>query len=61
MKSFRGKAAVDSDNSRLVKAKGGGGFCQWVITITDVIRKWKGSEKLGLCRPVAPEVIRTYM
>jgi len=31
----------------------------WVLQITSVFRKWKETEKLCFCRPVATEVIKT--
>jgi hypothetical protein len=60
MKSFRGKAAVNAGNSRLVSAKWAN-YNQRAVPITAVSRKRKESEKLDLCRPVVPEVIRTYV
>ena len=60
MKSFRGKAAVNADNSRLGSAKWAN--CnQRAVPITAVSRKMKESEKLDLCRTVATKVIRTYV
>ena len=50
MNSFRGKAAVNADNSRLVSEKWAN-FSQRAVPITAVSRKRKESEKLDLCRP----------
>lgn len=60
MKSFRGKAAVNADNSRLVSAKWAN-YNQRAVPITAVSRKRKESEKLDLRRPVTTEAIRTYV
>jgi len=60
MGSFRGKAAANADNSKLVSAKWAN-YNQRAVPITAVSRKRKESEKLDLCTPVATKVIRTYV
>jgi hypothetical protein len=42
------------------RVKWGKLYCR-IVPITGVSRKWKALEKLDLCRPVAAEVIRTFV